>query len=513
MQTKIRAMKNNPLRTFSRPLALVLSGLAFVLGANAEVKPHGLFCDGAVLQREIEVPVWGTARDGERVTVKFQGQEVATITKNGRWLVRLKPLKSGGPFVMTIAGDNTVTITNVLVGEVWVGSGQSNMAFQLARANNSRAAIAAADDPLLRFFFVPHRTADEPQVNVTGDWKPSTPVTASNFSAVAYFFGRDLRRALQVPVGLIDSSVGGTPARAWLARAALESDPALKEILTRYDESVKTYDPAKEDAQYRRNLAKHAEAVKQAQASGQEPPRPPQKPASPALKNSRPACLYNAMIAPLQPYAIAGVVWYQGEADAARGDEYQRLFPALIRNWRSSWQQGEFPFLFVQIAPHEKMTPEIREAQLLTWQRVPRTGMVVTTDVGDERDIHPTRKEPVGARLALSARALAYGEKIEYSGPVFASLTVRGSQAELSFSHVGGGLVARGGKLKGFTLAGADGVFVPAEAAMAGEKILVSASSVPQPVAVRYGWSKTPDVNLFNQAGLPATPFRTDPQP
>jgi sialate O-acetylesterase len=495
-----------------QPLALLLSGLAFVLGANAEVKPHGLFCDGAVLQREIEVPVWGTAREDERVTVKFQEQEVATIAKNGRWLVRLKPLKSGGPFVMTIAGDNTVTITDVFVGEVWVGSGQSNMAFQLARSNNSQDAIAAADDPLLRFFFVPHLAEDEPQINVTGNWKPSTPVTAANFSAVAYFFGRDLRRALKVPVGLIDSSVGGTPARAWLARAALESDPALKEILTRYDESVKTYDPAKANAQYQRNLAKHTEAVKRAQAHGKQPPRPVQKPASPALKNSRPACLYNAMIAPLQPYAIAGVIWYQGEADAARGDEYQRLFPALIRNWRSSWQQGEFPFLFVQIAPHQTMTPEIREAQLLTWQRVPRTGMVVTTDVGNERDIHPTRKEPVGARLALSARAVAYGEKLEYSGPVFASMKLEADRAILSFTHVGGGLVARDGELHGFTIAGEDGTFVPAQAVIDGDKVVVSAPSGLKPTAVRYGWDKTPDVNLFNQAGLPATPFRTGPK-
>jgi len=313
-------------------------------------------------------------------------------------------------------------------------------------------------------------------------------------------------------VGLIDASVGGTPARAWLARAALESDPALKEILTRYDESVKTYDPAKENAQYQRNLAKHAEAVKQAQASGQEPPRPPQKPARPAPKNSRPACLYNAMIAPLQPYAIAGVIWYQGESDAARGDEYQRLFPALIRNWRSSWQQGEFPFLFVQIAPHEKMTPEIREAQLLTWQRVPRTGMAVTTDVGDERNIHPTRKEPVGARLALSARAVAYGEKLEYSGPVFASMKLEADRAILSFTHVGGGLVVRDGELRGFTMAGEDGTFVPAQAAVDADKVVVSAPSGLKPIAVRYGWDKTPDVNLFNQAGLPATPFRTDPK-
>jgi sialate O-acetylesterase len=216
------------------------------------------------------------------------------------------------------------------------------------------------------------------------------------------------------------------------------------------------------------------------------------------------------MIAPLQPYAIAGAIWYQGEANTGRAAEYRRLFPAMIGNWREAWGQGNFPFLFVQIAPHQRMTPEIREAQLFTWQNVPRTAMAVITDVGNETDIHPTKKEPVGARLALAARAIAYGEKIEYSGPVYDSMKVKGNRVILSFKHVGRGLMAKDGELKGFTIAGAEGDFVTATAKIEGKNLVLSNPSVAKPVAVRYGWASTPDVNLFNTEGLPATPFRTD---
>jgi sialate O-acetylesterase len=216
------------------------------------------------------------------------------------------------------------------------------------------------------------------------------------------------------------------------------------------------------------------------------------------------------MIVPLQPYAIAGAIWYQGEANSGRAAEYEKLFPAMIKNWRQAWGQGEFPFLFVQIAPHQGMSPEIREAQLVSWQKVPRTAMAVITDIGNETDIHPTQKEPVGARLALAARAIAYGEKITYSGPVYDSMKVDGSRAVLSFKHIGGGLMAKDGDLRGFTIAGADGQFTSATAVIEGDRVVVSGAAVEKPEAVRYGWAKTPDVNLFNKEGLPATPFRTD---
>jgi sialate O-acetylesterase len=481
-----------------------------VPAARAVVKPNGLFCDGAVLQQGIAVPVWGTAKDGEKVTVKFQGRTAVTTAKDGRWMVRLQPLKPGGPFEMAIAGENTLTINNVLVGEVWLCSGQSNMAFGLYRADNAQAALAAANDPQLRLFTVPRGPADEPQTDVAGSWSPCTSRSASNFSAVAYFFGRDLRQALKVPVGLIHSSVGGTPAEAWTSRPALETDPDLKQILDRHAAAVRNFDPEKAAAQKKQASEDRKAAVAKANAEGKQPPKAKRAPADPRRSSSRPSGLYNAMIAPLQPYTLAGVIWYQGEANSGRAMEYRKLFPAMIENWRQAWGQGDFPFLFVQIAPHERMSPEVREAQLLTWEKVPRTGMAVITDVGNETDIHPTKKEPVGDRLALAARAIAYGQKLEYSGPVFQSMTVQGDRAVLSFTHIGGGLVAAGGDLKGFTIAGEDGTFVNASAKIDGNRVFVSSPSVTKPVAVRYGWANTPDVNLFNREGLPAAPFRTD---
>jgi sialate O-acetylesterase len=410
---------------------------------------------------------------------------------------------------LSITGDNSILITNVLVGEVWLCSGQSNMGFPLSRAANAQEAIAAAGDPELRLYTVPRGATDTPQTDAPGTWKECTPETATPFSAVAYFFGRDLRRALKVPVGLINSSVGGTPAEAWTSRPTLESDPALRGILERYAEKVKAYDPAAAAEQHAQALEKHKAAAAKARAEHKPPPAVPRAPVDPSRSSSRPSGLYNAMIAPLQPFAIAGVIWYQGESNASRAAEYQELFPALIRNWREAWGEGDFPFLFVQIAPHQRMTPEIREAQLLTWQKVPRTAMAVITDIGNETDIHPTKKEPVGDRLALAARAIAYGEKLEYSGPVYRSMKVKGQQVILSFTHVDGGLIAKDGELKGFTIAGADGNFTSATAKIEGKQVVVESPSVAAPTAVRYGWSSTPDVNLFNKQGLPATPFRT----
>ena len=490
-------MKRITNRTF-RSLAIVALLTASGLAARAEVKPNSLFSDGVVLQQGIAVPISGTAKDGEKITVKIQEQTVSTTAKDGRWMVKLKPLKAGGPFVLTISGANDLTIKDVLVGEVWLCSGQSNMAFALSRASNGEEAIAAASDPQLRLYTVPHEAKDEPLTDAPGNWKECTPQSVANFSAVAYFFGRDLRKALKVPVGLIHSSVGGTPAEAWTARATLEADPELKKLLDRHAEAVKNYDPAKAAEQHKQALVKHKEAVAKAKAEGTEPPRAPTGPNDPSRGNGRPAGLYNGMIAPLEPFAIAGAIWYQGEANSGRAMEYRKLFPAMIESWRQAFGAGEFPFLFVQIAPHQGMSPEIREAQLLTSQKVPRTAMAVITDVGEEKDIHPKQKEPVGARLALAARAIAYHEKIEYSGPVYDSMKVKGNQAILSFKHTGGGLVAKDGELKGFTVAGEDGKFVGAVAKIEGEKVIVTSDAVEKPAAVRYGWVNTSDVNLWN---------------
>jgi sialate O-acetylesterase len=471
--------------------------------ASGEVKPNGLFVSGAVLQQGMRLPVWGTAGNGESVTVRFQDQSVTTTTKSGRWMVRLQPLKAGGPFSLSIVGSNTLVLTNILVGEVWLCSGQSNMEMPLSATTNASEAIAAAHDSGLRLFTVPHRTADEPFTEISGTWKETSPDTAKYFSAVAYYFGPDLRAALKVPVGLIHSSVGGTPAEAWTALATLEADPELKSIVETYARSVKSYDPAKAEANHQAALAK-------ARAEGRDELKVPGVAKNPASSFGRPAGLYNAMITPLQPFGLAGVIWYQGESNNGRARQYQRLFPAMIRNWREAWAEGDFPFLFVQICPHRDMTPELREVQLRTWQTVPQTAMVVTTDVGEASDIHPKRKEPVGKRLALAARAVAYRGAIEYSGPVFDSMQVEGNRAILRFTHIGGGLIAKDGELKGFAVAGTDHKFSRASAVIAGDQVLVSNPSLSAPTAVRYGWANVPDGNLFNAQGLPATPFRTD---
>ena len=515
--------------------------LAFSLALSstgwAEVRPNPMFSDGAVFQQGAPVPVWGTAREGEKVTVKFEDQQVTAVASEGKWMVRLQPLKAGGPFQMTIAGDNTVRVRNVPVGEVWVCSGQSNMAFCLKGAANGREEIPLAKYPHLRLCSVPHVTAVEPRTEAAGKWVECSPLTVPSFSAVGYFFGRDLLKTKGVPVGLIHTSVGGTPAQAWTSLGGLKKDTALEiyvnaaeNLLAKHPETKANYPKALAAYQLKRKQwdgefgKAYQETIKawwleaQKAKAGRKPvpdkPNPPQPvpppPVSPDAPGAVPTALYNGMIAPLIPYAIKGVIWYQGEANANRALEYRTLFPRMIADWRENWAQGEFPFLFVQIAPFRGQPPQIREAQLLTLGKSAATAMVVTTDVGDAATIHPTRKEPVGARLVLAARAVAYGENIEYSGPIFDAMKLEGNRAVLSFKHVGSGLLSKEGDLKGFTLAGPDKKFVPAKAEIDGASVVVSSTEVAAPAAVRYGWANVPDVNLFNKEGLPASPFRTD---
>ncbi len=506
-------------------VGLIVGGLVCLHGqpVHAVVKPHALISEGMVLQQGMKVPLWGTAADGEKVTVRFQGEEVSTTARNGRWRVELAPPQVGGPYELTIAGTNRIQLKNVLVGEVWIASGQSNMQWSVRQSADPERTIANSRNPMIRLFTVPQTAKDTPQSDVQGNWKECGPETIPNFSAVAYAFGRDLQKALQVPVGLINTSWGGTVAEAWTSRAALEAHPQLKGLIAKYDQAVANYPKAL--AQYNATkdqlLAKHKEMVAKAKAEGKRPPLPPQPPPEPTTYRNSPATLYNGMIVPLQPYAIRGAIWYQGESNAGRAHEYRTLFPTLIKNWRETWKQGDFPFLFVQLAPYRKIEAEpkesdwaeLREAQLLTSQTVPNTAVAVITDVGDENDIHPKQKGPVGARLALAARALAYRQNIVYSGPVYSAMKVEGNKAILTFKHVGGGLMAKGGPLQGFTIAGADRKFVKAEAAIQDDKVVVWSSQVDKPAAVRFGWANYPVVNLWNKEGLPASPFRTDDFP
>jgi sialate O-acetylesterase len=477
-------------------------GLADV--APAEVTLHRLFSDNMVLQCNARVPIWGWADDGEEVTVRFRDETVKTISHGGRWMVRLKKLKAGGPDEMKVSGKNDITLKNVLVGEVWIASGQSNMEWPLRAAYEADKAIAASANPKLRLYTVPKLKADAPTNNVPSFWLECSPMTTPAFSAVAYYFARDLQKALGVPVGIIHTSWGGSPAEVWMSQQALAANPDFKrDILDGYATQFQKYQEA---------LAQFKKEEAQAKASGTAFTK-----RAPGL-GWKPTELYNGMIAPLIPYAIKGAIWYQGESNAGRAEQYRTLFADMIKNWRRDWAEGDFPFLEVQLAPFrdikdqpvESDWAELREAQALATKVLPKVGMAVITDVGEEKDIHPKKKEPVGGRLALAARKIAYGEKIVYSGPTYKRLKIEGDKAVVYFANVGSGLEARAGELKGFAICGEDKKWVWAKAEIARASVIVSSPEVKRPVAVRFGWADYPVVNLWNKEGLPASPFRTD---
>lgn len=477
-----------------------VAAVCAALSASADIKPNGLFSDNMVLQQDEELPVFGLGTDGEEVTVQLGNQSAKTTVSDGRWIVKFPPQKAGGPHTLSIAGKNSVTFKNVMVGEVWICSGQSNMQWSVALSADPQETIAQSANPMLRLYTVPRRATPKPQKDVVGAWQVCGPESVKDFSAVAYSFGKDLQQRLNVAVGLINTSYGGTPAEAWTSRETLAAHPALKGLLE-VGETMPGESPHR--------------------ATG----------------------LYNAMIAPLVPFAFRGAIWYQGESNADRAYQYSILFPAMIGDWRKSFGQGDFPFLFVQLAPFQKIEKEpgesawaeLREAQRLTLKASPMTGMAVITDLGDEKDIHPKAKAPVGRRLALAARALAYGEggtryelaakkrrreiyrvvsePITFSGPEFESVSFDGSKAIVKFQSVDGGLVAKDGPLTGFTVAGADKKFHVAQAQIVGDTVVLTSDKVAQPIAVRYGWANYPVVNLFNRAGLPASPFKSDSFP
>ncbi len=502
--------------------SLVFSFLVMMFAKSfAVVKPNSLFSDNMVLQRGVTVPVWGTAEDGEKVTVEFNGQTESTVAKEGKWMLKLKPLKAGGPYKMIISGQNNVTIQNILVGEVWVCSGQSNMERQLGLRSGQKPIVnwkeeaASANYPEIRQFSVPRNyfiktnLADTTFADAKSKWVVCDTSAVKDFSAVGFFFARELYKKYQVPVGLLFSSVGGTPAENWTAKAALEANPELKVLVEQYDKARLAYPDAL--AKYKSDLPslmlKYAADTLAALAA--KKPFPP-KPAPPRNPIGGAGGLYNAMINPLIPYAIKGVIWYQGESNGGRGKQYQTLFPIMITDWRSRWNQGDFPFLYVQIAPFRGADPMIREAQFLTLKKVSNVAMAVTTDCGDSADIHPTFKQPVGNRLFTAARALAYNEKIEYSGPLYKSFEIKGNTIELSFDHTGKGLLSKDGDLIGFTIAGDDKKFVDASAVIKGNKVIVSNPAIDKPVAVRFGFTNLAKGNLFNVEGLPASSFKTD---
>ena len=487
--------------------------------ANAEVRPNVLFSDNMVLQRGIAVPIWGTAKDGEAVSVSFEGQAVKTVAKEGKWSLVLKPLKAGGPFKMTIKGENTVTINNILVGEVWVCGGQSNMERQLGPRkgqplieNWEAEARDGINYPNIREFAVVHGASEVPLTEVKGKWAVCDSVTCKDFSAIGYFFAKALYQKIKIPIGIIHSSVGGTAVNKWISREAVASNPELTSIAAGYEGALKRY--PKQLADYQANEAslmeKYKQDLKLAIANNQPHPRKPSPPVEPG-KSGNFGGHYNAMIAPLIPYSIKGVVWYQGETDSHNPKMYFPTFTSLIADLRKRWQEGDFPWLFVQIAPNEKNAPEIREAQMLTYLKTPKTAMTVTTDCADSTfDRHPPFKKKVGERIALTARAVAYNEKIEFMGPIYKDSKVEGNKIIVTFTHADNGLVAKDGDLIAFSIADADKNFVPAKAVIKGNTLEVSADGVSKPAFVRFGFSTKPVANLYNKEGLPASPFRTD---
>jgi sialate O-acetylesterase len=477
------------------------------VGAKAVTGPRlaAIFGDNMVLQRGIAVPVWGWAQPGEAITVTFRDQKkVATAAPCGKWMAKLDPMEAGGPFEMTVAGPSgSVTLKNVLVGEVWICSGQSNMEWSLSGAHNAKEAIANSANPMLRHFGLQKASAPVPLADCNGRWEEADPRTAGHFTAVGYFFGEKLQKELKVPIGLIHTSWGGTAIEAWTSLKATEADPALKGIADGARARVKAA-----EAEWQ----KHLEEAAAARREGKLVPATPKQP------GPVPTALYNAMIAPIVPYGIAGAIWYQGESNAGNAKLYQKQMPGMIKNWREDWGQGEFPFFMVSLAnfmarinvPTDTAWARLREAQAMTTQNTPKVGVAIAIDVGDAKDIHPRDKQSVGQRLALNALAIAYNKPIVYSGPVYESMKVDGAKACLKFKHVGGGLVAKGEKLTGFAIAGEDKKFVWADATIEGDTVVVSSKEVAAPVAVRYAWADNPECNFYNKEGLPAVPFRTD---
>lgn len=615
----------------------------------ANVTPAGVFSDNMVLQRNAHVPIWGKADPGEIVNVQIAGQSVSSTTNDdGKWEVILNPVKAGGPYKLTIKGNNEITFENVLYGDVWLASGQSNMEWDLkSNVNNYEEEIANADYPEIRLFNVPRNIDQQPVEDVKeASWQVCSPEVVGDFSAVGYFFGREIYKSNDVPIGVLESSWGGSPAEAWTSYEMLGSVDHYADESAKYasgevnwekdlDENAKRSDRKNDilnnsykgieegilDRKYNdfnwdvveipgwdkqsKNviwIRKSFEVPKQfknqsltlhiGQPNGKAEvyfneekiytdygPRPIEVEVSgdfvksgknaivirlangwglPSMSGKAndmfvatssgvrvadlsgiwkynetlepevpeaikyfqyPAALFNGMINPIIPYAIKGAIWYQGESNASEADapHYYELFSAMINDWRVRWKQGHFPFLFVQLAnymnkdeqPSESSWARLRDEQLETL-KLPNTGMAVTIDIGEAYNIHPKNKQDVGKRLALAAEKVAYHKDIVYSGPVYKSYEINGTEIEINFEHFGSGLKAKGGELKGFAIAGKDKKFVWADAQIVGGKVIVSSPKVSDPVAVRYAWGDNPDATLYNKDGLPASPFRTD---
>jgi len=505
---------------------LMLMVVAMSSAARAEVRIASLFTDHMVIQQQQPVPVWGTADAGEDILVSLAGREHrAAADQAGNWRVTFDAIGAADhpdPVMIIAKGArNEVAIRDVLVGEVWLCSGQSNMAWTVKLSGDAEAEIAAANYPGLRLAIVQESSGPEMRAdaNLRLRWTPCTPTSVAGFSAVGYYFGRQLHGELNVPVGLIHAAVNGTYIESWTSRSALEAAPSAGPIIERNDAAIAQYPEL--FPKYQEDIKVWLEKYHAAQAAGEQLKDPqPRLPLGPN-SDTAVATLFNHMIHPLIPFAMRGVIWYQGESNVARACQYRDLLPTMIDDWRARWGHEHLHFGIVQLAnigqPTHQVTPdawsELREAQAMTATQLPDCGLAVIIDIGEADNIHPKNKQDVGKRLALWAVGSAYGRPVEYSGPIYKDMSIEQGAARITFDHVGMGLIAHGDKIVGFSVAGENKSFIPAEAVIDGDAIVVRCEQVPAPVAVRYAWTSNPICNLYNVDGLPAAPFRTDAWP
>lgn len=503
--------------------------LLFLLFASsaalAELSVPAIIGGNMVLQRGRENPIWGTGDAGEKVKVEFAGQTLETTCDvNGKWLVKLAAMAANStPRTMTITGSNTITLENVLVGDVWVCSGQSNMGMSVSGCWNADLEARTARYPNIRLITNPNPGSQEPQTTFNGKWEACTAETVPGFSAVGYFFGRTVHQVLDVPIGLIDNAWGGSACEAWIRRDLLEAKDVYQPLLERWKETESTFDFDKKKAEYETRLALWKTRCEEARTAGKQLPNRPRPPQNVLAGQHRPANLFNARLLPLVPYGICGVIWYQGESNSGRAYQYRDMFPLMISNWRETWGQGDFPFYWVQLAdfmdekpePAESEWAELREAQTMTMEKLPKTGQAVIIDLGEAADIHPKHKQEVGIRLARWALACDHGIDVPYRSAQYKSMVVDGRKATITFDHVNGSLrTVDHRRISGFAIAGEDKQWVWAEARIKSKnEVEVWSDAVETPVAVRYAWAHNPVCNLYDSTGLPVTPFRTDDWP
>lgn len=490
-------------------------------GLGKSLFPAGLwlpsvFSDHMVLQRDMPIPIWGTAAAGSEVKATLAGKSAAaTADEKGKWKIDFPTLTSGGPFTLTVSSETTRSYSDVMIGEVWLCSGQSNMDFSLAKtdkrsfagAENWEKEVAAANFPKLRMFTAEWTMHEFPRRDVIGSWVVCSPETAGDFSAVAYYFGRGLLENLDVPIGLVNCSYGASTIESWISSDNLSAHPQFKGLLDAFAKKCLAFrDDPKLFQQYGGALAR---------TQGGKAPKTP----DPFQDQHNPFVLHNGMIAPILPYGIRGAIWYQGESNMNTRQLYPALQQALIGEWRRLWKNPELPFYFVQLAPNKSPRPEpsdgqlpqMREAQAKSLS-IPHTGMAVTLDIGDEKNVHPRNKLDVGRRLARLALTGTYGKPGVAAGPMFRDVSIQEGRIRAHFDQIGGGLIAKDGALKQFAIAGSDRKFVWADAVIEGDTVVVSSPKIPQPAYLRYAWADNPaGANLFNADGFPAAPFRTDP--